>query len=340
MVALKLRTGGSIWPGIIIDAADAVDAVLLHKFVIVVEVLNEYVLVAHRAEEDFHVVVEGLEVLLAQVVVVLGEDVVHEAAEEAAVREEVLVLHADAAGLHAAHGETGHRAVLAVGEGAVAMVDVGDDVLCQQVFDERGVEAALLLRKVMVGNHAVQHDNDHRLGFALRDECVHDEVHLALAYPAGFIFTMTMLEVENREAGLGLGVISGRKVDLEALETVGDLAVKKVYRDRAVRRFGCTIVHVLFGNLDVVDRLVAAKADEEIAADNSVTIDDDAHGNEPVAHLEGAGEILAFFGERQLVSIPVDRDGRGVGVVEREANAAVLEAKGFGESGSYINSRP
>ena len=60
---------------------------------------------------------------------------------------------------------------------------------------------------------AVFHDDDHGFGVALCEEVVEDEVDAALIGPAGFIFAGAVLEIEDRVALGGGGVVVGRGVD-------------------------------------------------------------------------------------------------------------------------------
>ena len=62
----------------------------------------------------------------------LGGD--HAAAEDTDIGESIEVFGRDGAGLHAAHGEPSHGAMVAVGDGAKVPVDVRDDFLKEHLF--------------------------------------------------------------------------------------------------------------------------------------------------------------------------------------------------------------
>ena len=141
------------------------------------------------------------------------------AAENADVRKRVEMGQGDRLRLHAAHGKAGHRAMRLVGERAEVGVDVGDQIVDENLLERAEVEAAAsaasarnrrAVRRATACRSCVRpsrpaemlpplfHHDDEWLGFSLGDQVVHDQAGVALAAPAGFIFAGAVLQVEHR----------------------------------------------------------------------------------------------------------------------------------------------
>src|SRR5690554_2350497 len=56
---------------------------------------------------------------------------------------------------------------------------------------------------------AIVHYNNKRLGLALGQEIVHNQVNMALVRPACFILATSMLQIQNRISLLGMLVVAG-----------------------------------------------------------------------------------------------------------------------------------
>ena len=89
---------------------------------------------------------------------------------------------------------------------------------------------------------AVGHHHDHRLGLALGDQVVEDEVGAPLPDPAGLVLAAAVLQVEHGIARPGLRVVAGGQVDqrvpprpgrLRRVPDLADLSVRHVL-DRVV----------------------------------------------------------------------------------------------------------
>src|SRR4051812_9586826 len=124
----------------------------------------------------------------------------------------------DRARLHAAHRESGHRAMRLTGNGAEVRVHERNEVVDQCLLKRAEVEVAETAASAWTGSSvrrassrsgicsslpasegiaAKFHGNDERLRFSLGDQIIHDRSGVALPPPAGFIFTRAVLEIEH-----------------------------------------------------------------------------------------------------------------------------------------------
>ncbi len=207
-------------------------------------------------------------------------------AEPAEVGEQVEVLEGDLERLHAAHREPRHRPGLAVRDGAIGRVDHRDQVLDHHLLERaehpaevgpRGRSGVLpgrgrrRRRRTGCGGRvagptriAPLHDDDHRPGFPLGDQVVHDEGHVPLPRPARLVLAAAVLEVQDGIAHLGVVVVTGRGVDEGATPLLGRLRVVPALPDLAVRNVLREIeVDPLLGDLDAAG--VLARAVERVA---------------------------------------------------------------------------
>src|SRR5690242_1779153 len=76
----------------------------------------------------------------------------------------------------------------------------------------RGTWVRRRRRHEMHSGHAVLVDNDHGNGIASGDQVVEDKILMSLVTPTGFVFTVTVLQIQNRISFCAL-VISRRRID-------------------------------------------------------------------------------------------------------------------------------
>ena len=60
-----------------------------------------------------------------------------------------------------------------------------------------------------------RHDNDHGLHFVLRNQRIHDEIRFADGSPAAGIVAVAVQKIKNRIAGVGVGIVAGRSVNVK-----------------------------------------------------------------------------------------------------------------------------
>ena len=215
------------------------------------------------------------------------------------------------------HGQAADGAALFLGDGAVVGVDELHDLResalegtfhgLREAHGRTGVVHGVLERGSLLGDVAVGEDDDHRLGLATGDQVVEDLGGTALGDPGVFIASDAVEDVEDRVAGLGILLITGRGVD-------GHTAVKPCG--------GAGIPYLGDGAVgNAVDGVqVAAGAflrDKEDAADRrDVTVDEDVvRVNDGVAvdaegvgvHFRGYLEIGGVFPHAVLAFFEVDR---------------------------------
>jgi hypothetical protein len=149
------------------------------------------------------------------------------AAEHANVGERVEVRESDYAGLHAAHREASHGAMRLIGEGTEICVDVGNEIINKDMLEGGEVEVRTWAwswfgRVVGSGGAASAasegipaefHGDNERPGFSFGEEVVHDPAGVALASPAGFVFTGAMLQIEHGITIATTLVVIGRRVN-------------------------------------------------------------------------------------------------------------------------------
>ena len=68
---------------------------------------------------------------------------------------------------------------------------------------------------------AERHDDEHGLGFALRDEIVEDDVGAADGGPGAGVVAVAMQKIEDRISLLGARIVAGRGVN-EVIAVVAD----------------------------------------------------------------------------------------------------------------------
>ena len=144
------------------------------------------------------------------------------ATEAADVREQVEIVERHVKCLESAHGQTGHRAMVAISERSVGLVDERNQREFHVVLERLRHFLARTRRfrrgpGHRVGNWlpraariAVRHHDDHGLAFLGGDAVVEDDVRAPLADPAGFVFAAAVLQVEHRVARLRIRVVIRR----------------------------------------------------------------------------------------------------------------------------------
>ena len=121
----------------------------------------------------------------------------------------------DLEGLHAAHREPCHGAVLAVGDGAEVGVDFGDRLpspaslrMRQSGWPSRCRSGSRRAAPGLVANPLFI-TIDHGHGLLLRDQVVENELRAAGVRPFGFVFARAVLQVEHRVARARVGIVPG-----------------------------------------------------------------------------------------------------------------------------------
>ena len=109
--------------------------------------------------------------------------------------------------------------MVAVSDCAVPCVDKRNDFLCHHFLI--GVGAVLGAVR-----DAAAHDDDHRLGLALGNEVVEDDVGEALIDPAGLILAAAVLEVEDGEALVAVHLVLRRSIDEQCAVLVACLGIE------------------------------------------------------------------------------------------------------------------
>ena len=102
--------------------------------------------------------------------------------------------------------------------------------------------------------HAVGHDNDEGLAFALGNQVVHNQIGMALDSPTVFVLAPTVLQIENGIMPFQLLVIARRSVDERATSGVGALREEQDFAKLTMR-------HILDGvEITIVGRHLDATA--------------------------------------------------------------------------------
>jgi len=149
------------------------------------------------------------------------------AAENANVGERVKVRQSDYTSLHAAHREASHGAMGLIGDRAEVCVDVGNEVVNQDMLEGGEVEvrtgACSWFGRVVSSGGAASatgegiptefHGDNEGPGFSFGEEIVHDPTGVALASPTGFVFTGAVLQIEHGITIATALVVIGRRVN-------------------------------------------------------------------------------------------------------------------------------
>ena len=144
--------------------------------------------------------------------------------------EDVGVLHADAARAVAAHGVADQAAALAVGDGAVMRVDVGDEIVRDEILKVAGGHRTRIHGAVVDGLRVGQHD-DHLFG-ALR-ECAFDGLrHVDLVRPLLGADGVAVQRVDDGIAAVSCPGVAGRQEDDDV--AVDGVAFQIAFERRAV----------------------------------------------------------------------------------------------------------
>ena len=141
----------------------------------------------------------------------------------------------DPAGLAAAHGQAGHRAVLRVGDYAVLFLhhrddigqqDHGEGVRCVPtagILPLRGRRQGIFLHKVDILALAVIHHDDERNGLSFGNQVVQDLAGVALGRPALLILGIAVLEIQDGILLARVLVVLGGQIDIAVAHALGGL---------------------------------------------------------------------------------------------------------------------
>ena len=117
----------------------------------------------------------------------------------------------------------------------------------------------------------VLHDDDHRLGFAGREQVVHDGVHAALDDPTPFILSPAVMQIQDRITFRRVRIVIGRRVDEAAAPGAGDGGEIPPLAHLTVGHvFDFVVVGARFRDFDAAALVVAA---EECLAGGVVHLD-------------------------------------------------------------------
>ena len=270
------------------------------------------------------------------------------AAENADVRESVEVGEGDYAGLHAAHGEAGHRAMGLIRYRAEICIDVGNEVVNEEVLEGGEVEvrtwawswSGSVVRSAGGGRSRSGvcgaagassegistefHDDDEGPGFSFGEQVVDDPAGVALAAPAGFVFTRAVLEIER---GITLaaplivirrGVNEGVPVGVGGLRKIPDLA-KLAMRDIFER-----VKILIFGrNFDGAAPTSGAVEEVAVRIGNFRAVDVEGVIMKSFVQRPGVTDPCAVVAFCELAAVPeTDGDGLSLGCDDAEFDAA------------------
>ena len=326
------------------------DPGLLEPFVIVLHALVHPLRLgrADAQPEQAHLLVErvgvGHDAAVGRLRVERAAEAAARPAEAADVREQVEVLERYLERLHAAHGEPGHRPVLAVRDGAIGRVDHRDEVLDHHILERAEHPAEVGARGRLAGcgrsgwagkrgrvagptRVALLHDDDHGPGLPLGEQVVEDEADPPLVRPAALVLAAAVLQVQHRVARVALGVVAGRGVDEDAPPPVGRLRVVPALADLAVWHVLWEIViHALLGDLDAAGHLAGAVIRLARGVVDLRAVDEHAVVMEP-RHLRFRGRgPQAIFALRRGITLAVkepEDDLLGVGRLDAERHPQV-----------------
>ena len=245
----------------------------------------------------------------------------------------------------AAHGETGDGARVAILLYKVFGFDARND------FGEQGFSE---FTEVAVGDGAIaegagvgledfgiavaeRHDDEHGLGFALRDEVVEDDVGAADGGPGGSVITVAVKKVEDGIGLLACRVVAGRCVHVVVAMIADDGGLVEMMMNFAMRDSVC-----FPGERSGTGNMNFAGAVEEVGFDGvvgRVEVVDAVH-NEAVAVEIGSERIrgeapraLIIFLHRRWLGGAFDGDGDFLGIGSTKAEADAIVGVDFGRGG-------
>ncbi len=171
------------------------------------------------------------------------------------------------------------------------------------------------------------HDHEHRLRLGLVDQVVEDEVDAALVWPAAFVLTTAVLEVQHRIADVAIVVVTGWSVDEDSTPCLGGVGEVPALADLAVRTvFGEVVINGLFGDLNpaghlasAVERLAGGVVDLRAVDKNAVVVEPWNLG----LRRRGPEAVLALLAGIPLVIEEPEDDLLSVGGLDAERHAQV-----------------
>ena len=162
--------------------------------------------------------------------------------------------------LHTTHRQTGHCAVLCVGNHAVVLLNHRDDILDEYVLESIEAEAttrtslarttlwtlslwtrttkATLSRSWIswaTNVETIIHEDYERHGFACGNQVIHDDARLTLSAPPRFILTHAMLQIEHWEFLRGILIILCGQIDVSVTHLLRHFRPVVNLIDRALR---------------------------------------------------------------------------------------------------------
>ena len=180
------------------------------------------------------------------------------------------------------------------------------------------------LVRVPVGHH-----DDHRLGFALRDQVVHDLDGAPVGRPCVFVAAGAVQQIEDRVGDLGV-FVAGRRVDVEPAREIQRRGLVPDLRQRAVRNV-VDFVQIAAGpgnDQDVLETRAVPVEAGDAAIEHRNAVDDERIGVQLGLQRADGNRPDALFVLRhrdRLAGGPfaVEGDRRGVRRREAECHAGV-----------------
>lgn len=266
------------------------------------------------------------------------------AAEDADVGESVKVRESNCAGLHAAHGEASHGTMRLIGDGAEVSVDVGNEVVNEDVLEGGKVKvrtwAWSWIDSIVgpgcgegvcgaaggsgEGVSAEFHDDNEGRGFSFGEEVVHDPAGVTLASPAGFVFTRAVLQVERRITLAAVFVVIRWRVNEGVPVCIGGFGKIPELAKLAVRHIFEGVKILVFGReFDGATPASGAVKEMAVRVGNFGAVNIDGVVMKSFIQRPSVAEPCAVVAFCECATVPeTNGDGLSFGCDDAEFNAA------------------
>ena len=256
--------------------------------------------------------------------------------EQAHIAELVGIVGGNHAGVAAAHGQAADRAVGAVRNGPVGLLDKAHHVAEGRLVGVRlgayhaaalgaVVAAAVLARSGGHADMAVRHHHDHRHGLAGGDQVVHDLGRTAQVEPLVLVAATAVQQVQHRIFLVSGSLVAIRRIDAHAavvaeggrVPDLGHGAVRHVLYHGQVAHLARHHEHVA-QHLAVTDGVRRSSVDRVVAVDDELIAVELALGRhrgvgpQAVGILRHLGDALAEGAVLQLEEVAAHLHGLGV----------------------------
>ena len=223
--------------------------------------------------------------------------------------------------MHAAHGQSGHRAVPFSLHRGICAFRIGNQILHKHAGKRTGAYPAINL------HHAVAHHDPHGPHPSLGEQIIHDEVYASLMDPAGFVFTQAMLQIEY---GQGPALAVWRAVNQTALSVPCHSGGIIMARHRSVRHILQLIIPVLLGrHVQKVHGTRVSETDRKLGQQYRFPVHEDVHIAESSLQLQrtAPAAILAFFQRPAGTAWQTDRQAGCLRRIQTKTRPSVLFEK-------------